>query len=141
MYLEEKEMVSRFVRHHAAIIGYTSPMRFINQTDHTPLSFIDPVTQKRLEKEMKYIPIRVWWDVKSHKVRDFDGRNRSYFLYKHGYRSVRIVIFYLTYNRMRPVDISTLSDEDYMEPIKIFGVHSVGVVRRPLEVTSYQRIK
>jgi len=141
MYIEEKDMVSRFVRHHAVIIGYANPIAFIKQTDRTPLSFIDPVTQKRLEEERKYIPVRVWWDVKSHKVKDFDGRNRSYFLYKHGNKSVRIVIFYFAYNRMHPVDISTLSNEDYMEPIKLFGVHSVGLVRRSLEVTSYQKIK
>jgi len=131
----EEDRVRHYFHHDAILIGYMNPGSFLRLSSvgpKIPGSYIDPMTQRYLEKTRKYNILRIYWDPVKGRDVEHDGRNRAYFLKTHGVKRAKVMVLFT--HHFSPVPINKLTDRQYREFLRKTGIHPVGKLRRWKEI-------
>ncbi len=142
----EQDRVKKYYKKHAIIIGYISPRKFLNLHsigNNLPGSYIDPSTQKYLQKAMKYDILRIYWDVEKGKDIGHDGRNRAYFLMQNKVKSAKVMVLFCKRYLIHeiPVPVNEITKEQFEKFKEETGIRILGKPRRWNEITTPIKIK
>ena len=139
--IEDRDILVRYMKKKAILLAYINPQRFLSlhTVNNFPLNYVSPLTQRELERKMKYCPLKIYYDPVKGRDVGHDGRNRAVFLLRHKVRRAKVVILFV--HHFRPIPVNEVSQLQLQELREGLGVYILGKPRRLNEIVTTVKVK